>query len=81
MKKRLVLAVTALAVAGLAAGCVASRPLSPEEKILRLETNECEAESDAMIGSRFYRELSWKWYFDHCMKQKGFAKDQNGMWH
>lgn len=79
MKKRLVLAV--VAAAGLAAGC-AVRPLSPEEEILRLEKNECEAEADAMIGSRFYRALAWEWYFDRCMQQKGFTEEElRDMWH
>lgn len=81
MKKRFVFMIMALAVAGLTAGC-AGRPLTPEEKIFRLEKNVCEAEADAMIGLRFYRPLAWKEYFERCMKLKGFTEEElRDMWY
>ena len=35
-----------------------------------------------MIGSRFYNELAWDWYFERCMKQKGYTPEQiREMWY
>ena len=80
MNRRLVLVAAALAAVGLMAGC-SFRPLSPEEKIRRLDRSECEADANAMIGSRFYNELAWDWYFERCMKQKGYTPEQiREMW-
>ena len=60
-------------------GCVASKPLTPEEQVFQSAQQTCTAQTNAMIGGNRYswgEELQWDNYFQWCMQGMGFTKEQ-----
>lgn len=53
--------------------------ITPQEAAFKSAQNECTALTNSMIGGtryNWYNDLEWSSYFEWCMENKGYTKEQ-----
>ena len=62
-------------------GCSA-RALSDEQRVLRIDQDECRAEASDMASDDFAGRTAWRIRFELCMHNKGYTDAQlKQMWY
>lgn len=73
--------VKTMTVAGavlLLGGC-ATQQQSPQQEVFQSAQNECTTQTNSMVGGSRYSwggGLEWSNYFEWCMANKGYTKEQ-----
>jgi hypothetical protein len=53
--------------------------MTPQQAAFKSAQNECTALTNSMIGGtryNWYNDLEWSSYFEWCMENKGYTKEQ-----
>lgn len=73
------LAKASLAAVVLLAGCATNTtPLTPQEEAFEADRHACTQSANSMVGpeGNWNQDLQWSSYFEWCMENKGYTKEQ-----